>query len=138
MIVSKIFFLLVPAPDVKVNASNNQTVGQSLTLECSVTTVRGITSRVDIVWSSNGVELKRSNNITMNNTINSSKLYRDTFNIPLLSTTDDGRVFQCAMLTLTTPSIVVVKNITFDVSGKCWPVTSLCSILLNFRSTPVY
>jgi len=138
LIVSKIFFLLVPAPDVKVNASNNQTVGQSLTLECSVTTVRGITSRVDIVWSSNGVELKRNNNITMSNTINSSKLYRDTFNIPLLSTTDDGRVFQCAMLILTTPSIVVVKNITLDVSGKCWPVTSLCSMLLNFRSTPVY
>jgi len=34
-------------------APNIQTVGQSLTLECSVTAVRGITSRVDIVWKNN-------------------------------------------------------------------------------------
>ena len=97
---------------------NDQIVGQSLTLECSVTTVRGITSRVDIVWSSNGVELKRSNNVIMNNTINGSQLYENTFNIPLLSTTDDGRAFHCAMVIMTTPSIVVAKNITLNVTGK--------------------
>ena len=40
---------LVPGPSVTINAPSNQTVGQSLTLESSITTVRGITSRVDIV-----------------------------------------------------------------------------------------
>ena len=42
-----------------VTALNIQTVGQSLTLECTVTAVRGITSRVDIIWSRNGRELER-------------------------------------------------------------------------------
>jgi len=116
---------------VKVNASNNQTVGQSLTLECSVTTVRGITSRVDIVWSSNDVEIKRSNNITIKNRINSSELYEDTFSISLLNTTDDGRVYQCKMIIMATPSVVVANNITLDVSGKCWPATYIIQYALK-------
>ena len=100
------------------NVLNNQTVGQSLTLKCNVTTVRGITSRVDIVWSSNGVELKRSNNVSMSLTINNSELYEDTLNIALLSTTDDGRAFQCALVIMTTPSIVATDNILLNVTGK--------------------
>ena len=84
-----------------------------------MTTVRGITSRVDIVWSSNGVELKRITNANTSLTINDSELYRDTFNIPLLSTSDDGRVFQCEIIIVTTPSIIVTSNdVTLDVTGK--------------------
>ena len=81
--------------------------------------MRGITSRVDIVWSSNGVELKRINNTNMSLTVNNSELYEDTFDIPLLSTSDDGRVFQCEIIIMTTPSIIVAtSNITLDVTGK--------------------
>ena len=112
-------FFLVPVPSIDIIALNNQTVGQSLTLESTITTVRGITSRVDIVWSSNGVELKRFTNANTSLTINDSELYKDTFNIPLLSTSDDGRVFQCEMIIMTTPStIVATNNITLDVTGK--------------------
>ena len=101
-------------------------MGQSLTLESTITIVRGITSRVDIVWSSNGVELRRITNANTNLTINDSELYKDTFNIPLLSTSDDGRVFQCEMIIMTTPSIVVAtNNVTLDVTGKCFNVTKV-------------
>ena len=58
------YYVLVPPPTVLVTAPNNQTVGQSLSLQCEVTTVRGITSRVDIVWSS-GTVLRRINSITI-------------------------------------------------------------------------
>ena len=109
---------LVPVPSMDIIALNNQTVGQSLTLESTITTVRGITSRVDIVWSSNGVELRRITNANTSLTINDSELYKDTFNIPLLSTSDDGRVFQCEMIIMTTPSIIVTTNdVTLDVTG---------------------
>ena len=41
-------------------AVDTQIVGQSLTLECSVITVRGIVSSVDLIWSIyNGPELAR-------------------------------------------------------------------------------
>ena len=110
---------VVPVPSIEIIAVNNQTVGQSLTLESTITTVRGITSRADIVWSSNGVELKRINNTNTSLTINDSELYKDTFNITLLSTSDDGGAFQCEMIIMTTPSIIVTtNNITLDVTGK--------------------
>ena len=81
--------------------------------------MRGITSRVDTVWSSNGVELKRINNANVSLTINDSEVYEDAFNIPLLSTSDDSRVFQCKIIIMTTPSaIVTTNNITLDVTGK--------------------
>ena len=44
-----------------ISALNDQTVGRSLTLQCKVTTVRGIDIRVDIMWSSHGEELQRMN-----------------------------------------------------------------------------
>ena len=111
---------LVPVPSVEIFALSNQTVGQSLTLESIITTVRGITSRMDIVWSSNGVELRRINNANISFTVNDSEQYQDSLNIPLLSTSDDGRVFQCELIIMTTPSIIVAtNNITLDVTGKC-------------------
>ena len=81
--------------------------------------MRGITSRVDILWSSNGVELKRISNTNISLTVNDSEVYEDTFNIPLLSTSDDGRVLQCEVIIMTTPSIIVATgNIILDVTGK--------------------
>ena len=100
-----------------INAPNNQTVGQSLTLESSITTVRGITSRVDIVWSSNGEELKRIMGATPNSTNDNSEVYEVTYDIPLLSTSDDGRVIECEIIIVTTPSIVATNNVTLDVTG---------------------
>ena len=75
-------------------ALNTPTVGQSLTLQCEVTTVRGITSRVDIVWSSDGTELERINNITVS-MVNLSVVYSENYTISQLSTSDHGRIIQC-------------------------------------------
>ena len=98
-------------------------MGQSLTLESTVTTVRGITSRVDIVWSSNGVELKRIKEATASSMDGNTKLYEDNYFIPLLSTTfDHGRVIQCEIVIMSTPSIVAANNITLSVTGKCCEV----------------
>ena len=112
------FIPLVPAPSVTINASSNQTVGKSLTLESSITTVRGITSRVDIVWSSNGVELRGIMGATANSTNDNGEVYEYTYDIPLLSTSDDGRIIECEIIIMTTPSIVAISNVTLDVTGK--------------------
>ena len=129
-----LFVCSVPAPSIKITALNNQTVGQSLTLESTITTVRGITSRVDIVWNSNGVELKRINNSNISLTVNDSELYEDTFNISLLSTSDDSRVFQCEMIIMTSPSIIVATgNIILDVTGKCSNFATIYSVLYSIH-----
>ena len=119
IIVSDFVSLIVPIPNVEMYIPENQLVGQSLTLECNGTVVRGITSRVDIVWSSNGVELRRIMGATPNSTSDNSEVYEDAYDIPLLSTSDDGRVIECEIIIMTTPSIIVAaKSITLDVTSK--------------------
>ena len=98
-------------------ARNTQTVGQSLTLQCNVTTVRGITSRVGIVWSnSNGGTVLRTMNVS-STTMGNSLVYTDSYTISQLSTTDDGRMIQCEVVINASPSVMASNNITLDVNG---------------------
>ena len=97
-------------------ALNNQTVGQSLTLQCEVTTVRGITSRVDIVWSSGGTELQRMNDVS-STMMSNSLVYTNSYTISQLSTTDDGRVIQHEVVINVNPAIMANGSITLDVRG---------------------
>ena len=111
--------LLVPTPDVTVTAPNTQTVGQSLTLQCEVTTVRGITSGVDIVWrnSNGGMELNSTNDVS-STTMDNSLVYTDSYTISQLSTTDEGRVIQCEVVINASPSVMASDSITLDVTGE--------------------
>ena len=113
------FVYLVPNPtSVTVTAPNTQIVGQSLTLECSVTTVRGITSRLDIEWSIGNVILQKVEEISSTLTINDSELYQNNYNISQVSTFDDGRVYQCKVTINTIPQIMATDKVTLDVTGK--------------------
>ena len=94
-----------------------QTVGQSLTLQCEVTTVRGITSRVDIVWSSGGTILRTLNGVT-STMMGDSLLYTDSYTISQLSTTDEDRVIQCEVVINASPPIMASDSITLDVTGE--------------------
>ena len=109
----------VPSPTVNLTAPNTQTVGLSLTLQCEVTTVRGITSGVDIVWSStkDGTVLRRVNSMS-STTINNSLVYTDSYTISQLSTADDGRVIQCQVVSNINPPVIVADNVTLNATGE--------------------
>ena len=98
-------------------APNTQIVNELLTLQCEVTTVRGITSSVDIVWSSGDMELERINNVSPT-TMDNSLVYTDSYTISQLSTTDDGRVIQCEVVINLSPSVMATDSITLDVTGE--------------------
>ena len=70
-------YFTVPTPSVTVTTLNNQQVGDPLLLECNVTTVRGITSSVDIVWITNGEEVRFN---ASKNIIDNSVMYRSIYN----------------------------------------------------------
>jgi len=110
-------FNAAPTPHLNVTVLNTETVGQSLTLECSVTIVRGITSTVDIMWSSDGTELERMEGVNVSSTTDNSVLYTDTYNISQLSTTDDGREYQCEVEINTSPPVMSNDSVTLDVIG---------------------
>ena len=93
-------------------------MGQLLKLECSVITVRGITSQVDIVWSSNGEELKRINAVPVNFISEDAYVYTAPYNILQLSTDDDDRVFYCEEVINASSSVMAAGNVTLNVNGK--------------------
>ena len=109
----------MPNPSVNVNILNNQTVGQPLMLKCNVTAVRGITSRVDIVWNSDGSELNTIRGVNISLVRDDSVSFTDTYTIPQLSTTDENKEYQCEIIVNTHSSIATTGRVILNVSGKC-------------------
>ena len=114
----KFTFCVVPIPNVNVSVTDSQMVGQSLTLECSVTTVRGITSRVDIVWSIDGVQVEMIEGANITILSETYAMYEVYYQIPLLSTTDDGRVYQCKAVINTNLPVMGTDDVILDVIGN--------------------
>ena len=111
------YILLVPPSTVSVTALSDQTVGHSLMLQCEVTTVRGITSRVDIVWNNNGTVLRRINDITAT-TMGNSLVFIDSYMISMLTTSYNQRMYECEVVINANPPTTVSDNIILNVNGE--------------------
>ena len=123
-----VYISVVPTPNqVDVTTSIIQTVGQSLVLRCSVITVRGITSRVDIVWSSDGLDLETVE-ANVSSITNNSVEYTTYYTIVQLNETDDGRVYQCKVVINASPPVMTDGvNITVNATSKysCYNVVCI-------------
>ena len=75
----------------------NIAVGDLLKLNCIVTAVRGISSSVNIIWTTGDIELRRVDDITAG-IENDSAIYTDSFEISSLSAIDNGREYQCTVM----------------------------------------
>jgi len=111
-------YTTVPSPSVTLTAPNPQRVGQSLTLQCSVTTVRGIPSTVDIIWSSDGTEVERMEGVSVSSAIGNMIMYTSTYTISQLSTTDDDIEYLCEVVINTSPSVVATGRVALNVMGE--------------------
>ena len=119
------FSSIVPNPDnVTVTADDTQIVGQSLILVCSGIGVRGVTSSVDIVWSSNGEVLNRIIGISgIFNQIN-VPLYTAT-HVLQLNTDDEDRTYQCEIIINSDLLAMSADNMTLNVTGN-YIMNTLC------------
>ena len=106
---------LVPTT-VNVAAISQAMIGEPLTLQCSLTTVRGIDSSVDIIWSSNDEMLRRinDNDATI---VNDEVVYTDNYTIQTLTTAYDGVVIECEVVINTQTPIRDTSSIELDVNG---------------------
>ena len=97
---------------------SNLTIGDPLTLDCTVTAVRGISSSVNIIWTTGG-RVVRSVNDTMadQDMENDSAIYTDSFEISSLSAIDNGRVYQCAVVINASPQVFSSDQITLNFDG---------------------
>ena len=107
------------APDSQTFPFEPQTVGRRLTLQCEVISVRGITSRVDVVWSRDGAEVDRVMGLGVTSTTASTMVYRHSYSTPEpLMLNDMGTVFQCEVMIGTNPPVMNSDSFTLEVAGK--------------------
>ena len=106
-------------------APETQLVGESLTLECSVTTVEGISSTINIVWSSNNIILAVTENVNISFSDNNSAVYVDTYEIPQVTTADEGRVYQCQITINQNPPLISENFATLDVTGNFYSTVNI-------------
>ena len=93
-------------------------MGQQLTLECNVTTVKGITSRIDIEWSTGNTILQRIEGVNVTFTANDFVVYENNYTILQVSTLDDDRGYQCKVIINTSPKLMATDSVTLDVTGN--------------------
>ena len=94
----------------------NVTIGDPLTLDCTVTAVRGISSSVDIIWTTGGRVVRRVDDITAD-VENDSAIYTDSFEISSLSAIDNGREYQCTVVINATRSVYNSDQFTLIFPG---------------------
>ena len=103
--------------NVTVVTLNEQIVGQPLMLECAMSTSRGNNSRVDIMWTRDGVEVEHINNVSSNFSSPEVVVYFIIYTIPLLGTYDDDVVYECEVIINSSPAFIIRDNVTLDVTG---------------------
>ena len=102
-----------------VTTLNEQIVGQPLMLECAMSTPRGISSRVDVVWSRDGVEVEHINDVSSNFSSPEVVVYTNIYTIPLLGTYDDDIVYECEVVINSSPLLKITENVMLNVTGMC-------------------
>ena len=114
----------VPSPIVEVISIDAVELGKATTLECNVTAVRGITSRVDIIWRigsnstiANSTIVKTVENVTVN-IVNNSAVYTNQLVTTPLSVNDNGIVYYCAVSINSTFGVSSHGTIVLDFIGK--------------------
>ena len=86
-------------------------------LNCTVTAVRGISSSVDIIWTTGGRVVRRVYNITAD-IEDDYAFYTDSFEISSLSAIDNGREYQCTVVVNAYQSVNSSGQITIFFLGK--------------------
>ena len=106
-----------PIIAVEVMTENSPTIYQPLILQCVATIVRGITSTVDIIWTTGDTQVRRVNNVTASSNINSTSVYSDSFVIPSVNISDIGSVYQCEIIINSILPTTAKANFTISIPG---------------------
>jgi len=106
----------VPDPVVLVTTLDDQVLGDPLTLDCTVITVIGISSTVDIVWAIDGDPVRIVND-TSATISNNSAIYTDSLVLSELTALDNGRTYQCRFIINKNSPVVFIGSMMLDFSG---------------------
>ena len=115
-----LLWIIVPIPSLQITLPDNEiignktleniTIGDPLTLHCIVTAVRGISSSVDIIWTTEGRVVRRVDNITPD-IKNDTAIYTDSFKLLPSSAIDNGE-YQCIVVINASQTIINRDQVT--------------------------
>ena len=118
---------IVPTPFVQLTIFDNDTlgndtfewlkIGDQLTIDCTVTAIKGISSSVDIIWTTEDRVVRRVDNVTAD-IENNSAIYTDSFEISSLSANDNGKEYQCTVVINARQPIYVTDIIMLPLLGE--------------------
>jgi len=80
---------------------------------------RGISSRVDVVWSRDDLEVEHINDVSSNFSSPELVMYTNVYTISLLATYDDDIVYQCEVIINSSPLFIIRGNVTLNIIGMC-------------------
>ena len=110
-----IFLIFVAPLQIHITACGAQEVGESLTLDCTITDTSGSGNSLEIEWIYGTTTLQRSTVTPV--IIDSFPVYTNSYIINQLNTSDEGRTIYC-MANRTNPPAIDSYSITLDVTGK--------------------
>ena len=130
-----VYTCIDPIVAVEIVNDNSPEIYRPLILQCTATIVRGITSRVDIIWTTGDTQVRRVNNVIAISNINSTSVYYDSFIIPSLNISDIGIVYQCEVLINSVVPTTAKANFTIPIPGiyvfTYIIYTRICNILIR-------
>ena len=87
------------------------TLNEQLTMQCEATVTRGVTSPVDIVWSTNnGSEILQRVDGANSTLRDDMLIFTDTYTTPMLNEDDNGMMYTC---TVSINAVVITSGIYF-------------------------
>ena len=110
--------IIDPIITIEISSTTSTEIGQPFILQCNATIiVRGITSTVDIIWTTDNTQVRRVNNVTASSHTNSSSTYNDSLIIPSLNISDIGSAYECEVLVDSVFPTRTKSNFTISVPG---------------------
>ena len=103
--------------------ATNLVINQPLILQCNATIVSNISSTVDIIWTTGNTQVRRVNNVTANDNINSTSTYNDSLIISSLDINDIGSVYQCEVLINSVSPTTSKIDFMIPIPGKYLRIT---------------
>lgn len=73
---------------------------------------------MDIIWSSNGLELRRIEGVHSISISSNSVVYTGSYEISQLSTNNNNRTYVCEVSVNVAPSITANASVILNVTGK--------------------